>query len=152
VAAASDTPGSRIVNALGALVVNASAMEESLHDAIWVLSGGNNVAIGVLTAGLSFRYLVDKFGALCTELKTCRLPREDVAKYCAHLHALNDERNLMIHSAWNWAGSAGTRRYKRTAKVKSGFSFNMTPINADAVRELADKYVEAEKNLWEYVP
>src|SRR2546428_12222651 len=104
-------PGTEIVIALGTLVVNVSAMEESLHDAIYVLSGGNNVAIGVLTAGLSFRQLVERFGALCFELKTCRLPPDDIKKYCAHLDALNDKRNLMIHSAWYVADSGGTRRY-----------------------------------------
>jgi hypothetical protein len=145
-------PGSKVVTALGALVVNAAVMEESLHDAIWVMSGGDNPAISVLTAGLSFRYLVEKLGALCFELKNCSLPNEEVAKYCAHLNTLNEERNLMIHSAWNWGGSAGTRRYKRTAKIKSGFSLNVTPIKPEAIRDLADQYIEAEKKLWEYVP
>ena len=94
--AATDMPGTEIVAALGTLVINVAALEESLHDAIQVLSGINNVSIGVLTAGLSFRQLVERFGALCFELKTCRVPVDEVRKYCAHLDALNDNRNLLI--------------------------------------------------------
>ena len=143
---------SEVLTALGGLVVNVSAMEESLHDAIWLISGAENRSVHVLSAGLAFRTLVEKFGALCVEMKTCRIPVEDVSQYCAHLNSLNDQRNTIIHSAWNWRGSAGTRRFKRTAKIKTGFSLNITNTTPNEIRELAERFRQAEQKLWEIVP
>ena len=141
-----------VLKALGALVVNVAAMEESLHDAIMLLAGTENAAIGVLTAGLNFRTLVEKFGALCLELGTHRGTVDDVKGYCRHLNELNDKRNAIVHSAWNWLGSAGVRRYKRTAKVKSGFALNVTKTSPTEILEVAASFFQAERKIWEYVP
>lgn len=141
-----------VLKALGALVVNVAAMEESLHDSIMLLAGPESAAIGVLTAGLNFRTLVEKFGALCVELKTHRGAVEDVKAYCKHLNDLNDKRNVIVHSAWNWLGTGGVRRYKRTAKPKSGFALSVTKTSPTEIRELAAAFFQAERKIWEYVP
>jgi hypothetical protein len=134
-------------------VVNVAALEESLHDAIYLLAGGENPAVNVLTAGLPFRALVDKFGALCSAHSTPRAPTSEVTAYCGHLGSLNDERNAIIHSAWNLREGRGShRRSKRTAKPKGGFSLNVKNVTAGEIRDIADKFVAAEKKLWEYVP
>ena len=142
-----------LLRAIGALVVNFGALEESMHDAILVLSGIEQpTVVNVLTAGSAFRVLVEKFGALCKELGTARVPEADVKSYCDHLGRLNDRRNAVVHSAWNWLGTAGTRRIKRSAKISSGFSLGVTPMTAEQVMTLADEIREAELKLWEVVP
>lgn len=133
--------------------MNVSATEEALHDAIWLLSGGENRAVHVLTAGLSFRVLVEKLGALCKELGTARVPVEEVAGICSHLHKLNGRRNAIIHFAWSFrTETAEPERFKRTAKVKSGFLLNVTDIEVDEVLSLAEDFRRAEAKLWEIVP
>ena len=142
-----------VVLALGGLVVNVAALEEALHDAIFLLAGGENQAIGVLTAGLPFRTLVDKFGALCAGLEVQRPPSKSVIEYCAHLNTLNEQRNSLIHSGWNLRDARrGHRRFKRTAKAKTGFKLNPTAVKAEDVHLLSDQFREAEKKLWEFVP
>src|SRR5438128_1219794 len=91
-----------LFRALGILVVNFAALEESLHDAIWLTAAPANdmKVINVLTAGLPFRTLVEKFGALCIEAPELRVEKSDVAAFCSHLNDLNQRRNEYIHSAW----------------------------------------------------
>ena len=142
-----------LLQALGALVVNVSATEESLHDAIWLLSESENQAVHVLTARLSFRTLVEKFGAMCAELGTARVPLDEVRAFCGHLYTLNDRRNTIIHSAWNFRATADApRRFKRTATPKAGFSLNVTDVTPSEIRDLAEQFRLAENKLWEIVP
>jgi|SRR6266699_2507802 len=149
-----DRPGEALFRALGILVVNFAALEESLHDAIWVTVPANEMkSINVLTAGLPFRTLVEKFGALCMEAPNLRVPKSEVDAFCAHLNNLNQKRNEYIHSAWIFRDPERVpTRFKRTAKAKAGFSLNVTPVPVKEVLALADELVEAENKLWGIVP
>ena len=141
-----------VVYALGALVINAASLEESLHDAIFLLAGSHDF-VNSLTAGLPFRMLVDKFGALCQANKQCRVSAEEVRQFCVTLNALYDERNTIIHSAYYLHGNERPhRRYKRTAKPKTGFALNVTEITAAGLRGLSERLRAASAKIWDIVP
>ena len=143
----------RLLHALGALVVNFSALEESLRDALWLLSGGDNQAINVLTAGLGFRNLVEKFGAVCRESDKLRTPVSDVEQFCGYLHSLNDERNQLIHSAWAIRPSQDApQRFKRKASTKAGFTLDVQTVDPEEILAMAEKLRLVEVKLWEFVP
>ena len=144
----------QLLYALGALVVNFSALEESLHDAIVLLAKECDMAtVNVLTAGLQFRTLVEKFGALCTEAAELRVPPTDVHEYCKFVLGLNDERNRYVHSAWGIAPKdTGHRRFKRRAKAKSGFQFDIQDVLPAEILDLAERLRQADRKLWEIVP
>jgi hypothetical protein len=144
--------------ALGDLVLGFVALEEDLHDAIFVLAEKecprDRRTVSVLTAGLGFRTLVGKFGALCNELRPVEVSQADVVEFCNHLNRLNDRRNQMVHSAWVWAerGPAGVHRRKRTADPKKGFSHPLGRATVEEVRDLAQDFVNAGNKVWEIIP
>jgi hypothetical protein len=141
-----------VIFALGALVVNAASAEEGLRDAIYPIADEHD-AVNVLTAGLPFRALVDKFGALCKQTGRARLPIEDVHAFCNALNGLYDERNVAIHSAYNLrVEDLPHRSYKRSAKPKTGFSLNVKAITASDIRDLAERFRQASQKVWEFVP
>ena len=143
----------QLLHALGALVVNFSALEESLHDAIVLLATECNMAtVNVLTAGLHFPTLVEKFGALCTGVAEPRVPPTDVHEYCKFVLGLNEERNRYIHSAWDIAEDTGHRRFKRSARAKSGFQLGIQNVPSAEILDLAERLRQAEHKLWEIVP
>lgn len=135
--------------------MNFAALEESLHDAIWLASapGSEMKVINVLTAGLSFRTLVDKFGAVCMEATDLRVPKEDVAAFCGRLNDLGQRRNEYIHSAWQFRDpNKDPIRFKRTARPKAGFSLNVAPSPVADILQLADDILEAEHKVWAITP
>lgn len=144
----------QLLYALGTLVVNFSALEESLHDAIVLLATECNMAtVNVLTAGLRFPTLVEKFGALCNGAAEPRVPPTDVHEYCKFVLGLNEERNRYVHSAWGIADKdTGHQRFKRRAKVKSGFQFDIQNVLPAEILDLAKRLRQAEDKLWEIVP
>ena len=76
-------------------------------------------------------------------------------KFCQHLHQLGIDRNTMMHSVWGVRpeGEGRTvRRFKRTAKPKTGFKVNPTAMSVDQVWEFVDRLVHTEAKLWEFVP
>jgi len=145
----------QLFRALGILVVNFAALEESLHDAIWLAAapGSEMRMINVLTAGLPFRTLVEKFGAVCIEAKDLRVSKEEVVSFCARLNELNQRRNEYIHSAWQFRDpTQDPTRFKRTARPKAGFSLNVSTAPVAEIRKLIEDLLEAERILWGITP
>jgi hypothetical protein len=145
----------QLFRALGIFVVNFAALEESLHDAIWLAAapGSDMKMINVLTAGLPFRTLVEKFGAACMEAKDLRVSKEEVATFCARLNELNQRRNEYIHSAWQFRDpTQDPTRFKRTARPKAGFSLNVSTAPVAEILKLGDDLLEAERILWGITP
>jgi hypothetical protein len=72
-----------LASALGKLLVNVAGLEEALHDAIELtaLADGNRQdakSITILTAGMRFADLIDKFETLCAETGRAREGQEQV--------------------------------------------------------------------------
>jgi hypothetical protein len=146
-------PQDDLARALGALVINFAFLEEALHDAILITSGCPVGAVNVLTAGLQFRTLVEKFGALCADAANLRVPKPEVEAYCKHLLTLNERRNALVHSAWLvQRGDESTRRVRRRADAAKGFTYAITQATPDQINALAQQLLAAEAKLWELVP
>jgi hypothetical protein len=148
----SATEEDELLRALGSLVVNFSALEESLHDAIFIAAGGNDPVVSVLTSRMSFSTLVRKFGAVCVTVKPPLDASGDIQKFCNVLNAINEARNDLIHSAWSSNGPAGMpRRHKMSADVKKGLRLNPTDVPVSEIRDLIGKMEDADRKIWELV-
>ena len=145
-----------LLEALGAVVLNFSGVEETFRDAIMVFAhhegDSDGRVVNVLTARLSFPALVDKFGALCKDLGTASGTLDEAKTFCVDLGQLNHERNTMIHSNWNVPADGSPKRFKRSATPKSGFWLNVTEVEVETVWEFATKLSDAQKKVWEIVP
>ena len=146
----SDSTRAALAAAIGTLVIQVSALEESLHDGIRLTVDGDT-ATDTLTAGLPLLTLVEKFGALCVQLQNARVPTEEVRAFCTHVNGLIDDRNAIIHAAWHLREGSPPQRFRRTAKPKSGFAMTFTESSVAEVTALAEAFRQAEMKLWEIV-
>jgi hypothetical protein len=148
----SATREANLLRALGSLVVNFSALEESLQDALFMAAGGQDPVISALTSGMSFRTLVRKFGVVCVTVKPPLGSAPDIQKFCNVLDAINDARNDLIHSAWTSNGPAGVpRRHKMSADAKKGVRLNPTDVPVSVIGDLIRKIEDADRKIWELV-
>jgi hypothetical protein len=139
-----------ILKALGTLVVRHSALEEALRDALWLETKTDKIIVHVLMSGLSCSTLIDKFGAVFYEHHSEH--RESIGKLCAHLTALNDKRNALIHSFWTTSvGAEHMMRIKVSAKPKTGLVSSGEGVPASKVFELARELEDAENKVWEVI-
>lgn len=140
------------LRALGSLVANFAALEESLADAIFMAAGGKGQVVPILTAGMAFRALVRKFGAVCVTASPPLGSREDIGKLCSILDKINDDRNNVIHSAWSTTGPAGMpRRHKVSADARKGLRLNPQDVPVSEIRTLIARIEEGDRKIWELV-
>jgi hypothetical protein len=105
-----------LARAIGVLIINVSALEESLRDGIR-LTLGQGEEIDVLAAGLPFRTLVEKFGALLFRLGTAKVPREEVQELCKHLDRFRGaERDISSAYVYAQSGEAAPLQAQREAR------------------------------------
>jgi hypothetical protein len=106
--------------------------------------------MGVRSAGLGFRVLVEKLGALLTQFEYLHhTPKADVIAFCNLLNAINDERNAIVHSAWIYvADEQRVERYKRSAKPRSGFEAGNVLVTPDEILAVAERCRTARERLW----
>ena len=141
-----------LARALGTLVINFSFLEESLRDAIQVTAGGNSGVVSVLTAGLHFKTLLEKFGLLCKEAPSLRVPKADVEAYCNALGSLTDERNAMVRSAYLFQrGKEPTCRSRPSGTGVAGVALPVAEFSPKDILRLATQLRSAEQRLWELV-
>jgi hypothetical protein len=139
-----------LLKALGAVVVRHAALEEALRDALWLQAETDKVVVHVLFSGLTFRTLVEKFGAVYYEHHPTA--REEIERLCGHLLSLNDRRNTFIHSFWSsQVGSAYMMRMKSSVNPKKGLSQRAESVSPATVLELANELGEAEDKVWEVI-
>ena len=76
-----------------------------------------------------------------------------MGRYGAGPFGLNEERNRYVHSAWGIAHKdTGHRRFKRSARAKSGFQLDLQNVPPADILDLAERLRQAEHKLWEIVP
>ena len=114
--------------------------------------GTRSPAIPVLTAGLAFRTLVEKFGAVWHDCAlapaTSGISDADLADICKDLNALNDERNSLIHSTWVMTRDEHPSvRTKSSADARTGLEFKVTEVAVEDVRALAARIERVEVRL-----
>ena len=146
------SPSRELLAALGELVVAFSQLEASLHDSIWFLSGSSDQSATILTHGMSYRVLIDKFCALYS----IRWPGSPDAKaildFGGTLGALGEERNTMIHSFWLVDHSSGyNQRVRRSVHRLRGLSDKVTNVTPEQIAALTDRIEQADNKLIEFV-
>ena len=140
-----------LLEALGTLLVSFSELEESLHFAIAFTFAPAEQRAYCLTAGLPFRTLVEKFGALYHDLPRRKVTSEDVTSFCAVLNTLNEQRNQLVHAIWLSGEGDAVHRTSRRATPKQGLHERSEPVNAAEVLALARKCDDTESTLFTYV-
>jgi hypothetical protein len=145
-----DLTSTRLYEALGGLVVRFAWLEDNLHDAIYMaLHPADMTQINVLTAGLQFRTLVEKLGALLRDHPLRKAAPEEIEAFCSHLLTLNEQRNTFIHSVYGRTPEGVRKAYKRTARPKAGFSLNVRDLSVADIDALTASIDAAEKRLWQ---
>src|SRR3989442_13193865 len=89
-----------LLQALGSLVVRFSILEESIRDVIMLVSDSKGNVVPILTSGLPFKTLVEKFGAVCVESAPAYGSPDEIKAFCGLLHKINEDRNALVHSVW----------------------------------------------------
>lgn len=140
------------LQALGLLVVTFGALEDSLRDAILIGAGGQDQMIPMLTAGMAFRALIDKFGAMCVCTRPPLRTSADIQPLCNVLNAINDDRNRLVHATWTSSGPAGVpRRYKMSANARNGLRLNPQDVPVSDILALVSRIEDADRKIWEIV-
>lgn len=141
-----------LYQSLGELVATASIVEYSLRMAIRMpvqdADRKCHVVVHVLTAGLSFRDLVAKFGALHQELYPER--KLEVQALCTVLTGLNDKRNTFVHSEW-WVQHLVAPIRTRTTTRQNGLVQQVEQVDPDRVSDLVRQFSEADDQLHAFV-
>ncbi len=142
---------SDLAEALGRLVISFSSLEESLHDGIWKVAGLMTPEVRLLTTGMNFHRLVEKFELLYEERSGRQKGLEPVADLCQLLQKLRGERNDLIHGMWQFdSGSGEAHRYTVKGSNKR-LKFNMEAISTESVMDLMRRVESAEDKLWEII-
>jgi len=144
-------PSDALLRALGRLVLAHSEVEESLRAAIALNVGTDLVAAEILTAGISFRSLVDKFGALYREVNGDPSYREMLRAFCNHLSDLNEQRNSLIHASWLHFDTGEVRRLRRSATPHKGLVTSSHGVAPADIEQLVATLAAADTKLWAYV-
>lgn len=146
-----ELPPDELLLALGTLLVAFSKLEETLRFVIGRKFGEAESRCLALTTGLTFRVLVDKFGAIYRDLPLRRgATSEDITAFCAHLSKINDDRNRLVHAIWHISDGTVHGGWRR-ATSKRGLHSNSDLVTATPVRALADRCDEADTKLIEYL-
>jgi hypothetical protein len=109
---------------IGRFVANFALLEEYLRGVICELGRTSAPAGEILSSELSFRGLVECFGALVREYVQNVATHNDTDALLKRVEAINEFRNCLVHSLWlpDDNGRVFAVRQKLRAKRKQGFS------------------------------
>jgi hypothetical protein len=129
-----------VLIALGKLTVSYGALDLTLHQCIQALAGTTIQISQILTSGLTFTALTDRYASLYRHKYR---NAEDVAVLEAALKLVQDStehRNALIHSFWTGDPDTGVLRIRVTARAKQGWRRQLTKVAAadveTVIREL----------------
>lgn len=143
-------PREELFLALGHLVFAFGQLDEVLHDAMWMALGRRSET-RILTSGLRFPQLVERFRAIYADFHDPISGSEGVAELCTELNALNEERNREVHSVWGfWANSGRPVRAQRGLR-RGSLSLKMETVEPAELLELAGRMDKATEKVWEVV-
>jgi len=135
--------------ALGRLVFEFGQLEEALHDALWMALGGRD-EVRILSAGLGFRQLLERFRALYAGFRDpVTGAAAGVDDLCALLDNLNTERNREVHSVWGfWADNGRPARMRRTSR-RGSLALKLEAVEPHELLALAERMRLAAVKVWE---
>jgi hypothetical protein len=143
------TPSDELYLALGTLVFNFGLLEEALRHGLLAAFDNSDDARLVLT-GLSFRQLVERFGAIHARFRYEPGGALGVAPLCAMLGKLNEERNREIHATWGfWADSGHPVRTRERIVPNAGLSLAMESVSPAVLVDLSKRMLDATDLVWQ---
>ena len=113
-----EEPRGELLLALGRLVFEFGLLDEALHDALWMATDRRDDT-RVLTSGLRFLDLVDRFEALYAGFADPLTGARGVRALCAELRTLNSDRNREIRAVWGFWAETG-RPLRQQHRLKRG--------------------------------
>ncbi len=127
--------------ALGKMTANFAMLEFRVSTSIWSLVGGGFPRTGqIVTAGLSFKQLVNIFHALVVERAG---DNSDVinkaGEFRKRLFEAEQQRNTLTHSFWA-AGPGGQSTRIKDSVVKGEWKLSVKRHSADEISRLADEF------------
>jgi hypothetical protein len=138
------------ISALGRLTIDFSALEEMLREKIWWILGGNEERAQIVTVGLSFQVLVEKWAALFAQKFDHLLLPEPASKLRSLLLSINERRNRLVHAMWVLdVGTGLAVAERRRAKAGVGIDWQVEDVDTAAVLELLKDIHAAVEELLE---
>lgn len=137
-----------LYRALGRLVFEFGQLDQSLHDALYLATGGREET-RILTAGLRFPELVARFEALYASFEPATTGERGVKNLCGVLRGLNDERNREMHSIWGFYATSGHPLRTQQRLKRGGMMLEIHSVTPSELQELATRMSEAADKVWE---
>ena len=128
------------------------SLEEDVREAIWWILGGNEERAQIMTAGLSFSVLVEKFAALFAQKFDHLLMPAGVAKLRADFTSINERRNRLVHALWVLdAGTGISVAERKRAKPGVGIDWQSIDVPLTDIEALLSDIRNAQKRVFELV-
>lgn len=143
-----EEPRDELLLALGRLVFEFDQLDEAMHHALWIALGRRD-EIRILTSGLRFPELVDRFETLYAQFRNSATGGTGVRDTCAVLRVLNSDRNREVHAVWGFWADSG-RPVRSTSRLKKGgVAVRMEAVEPEELNSLAQRMADAADKVWE---
>ena len=144
------------LDALGAVIINFSALEHSLSVMIWLLlddrEGKATRPYRIVTSQLSFRQLLNVFATLCRERP--ELNHEELETLVHDCDKVNERRNSILHSLWVQGTPSGSPQAESTrhiARLKK-FDTQCEVLTRGQIVDVADRLMDLDVQVRTFVP
>jgi hypothetical protein len=137
------------VRLLGRLVIQFTSLEEVLRETIGELTGAVDEVGEILTTGLTFPMLVDKYACLCIHWLPEGADTSHIDDLRMRLIRLNERRNAIIHSVWALdVGTGVAVRDWRTARGRDGLQWQSEDVTHEMLEPLIKDLIAAADHVW----
>ena len=141
-------PRDELLLALGRLVFEFGLLDEALHHALWIALGMSD-EVRILTSGLRFPELVERFEAIFAQFRNPITGGTGVRETCLHLRKLNEDRNREVHAVWGFWADSG-RPVRSVSRLKQGgIALRMETVEPSVLQSLAQRMADAADKVWE---
>jgi hypothetical protein len=134
---------------IGRLVVDFASLESSIAIAIWNLLDADGSTGQIITSEMSFKNMLALFSSLLIHKTNDPVALEEMKVLLRRTKAVEEKRNLMVHSSWGmrvWTdGREAIVRLKTTAKISKGLKRQDEELTVEHVEQMIDEIVEANK-------
>lgn len=145
--------GRKSSEALGAITQEFSALEFMWLTVTWSLMWNDDSEVGhIMTAKMSFRNVREAALSLALHRYQENQPEEvDILRKAkASAERAEDERNLIVHSAWFYSGEMGQGRMKITTG-KAGLQFRHEPFTLRDINDVRELIEIAREDLLHFI-
>ena len=135
------------LRAIGQVVVRFNLLEGGLSLLIWILSGVEQDIRYIITAGLSFRNLLDIFSSLCRYKLDEPEAINRLNELIKRLVQAGEKRNQVVHSVWAGNLYGAALRSKATARARKGFKLQFEATETEELDAIASFIGEVAKDV-----